>query len=785
MKSIYIISLLLCANFLIHAQTKSVGSDSIDIIKYDIRLNISDLPSQSIAGYTDVIFETKVNNLNYVPLDLLALNVDSIYYKNNKLSTYTYNDTLLMIQVPSALAISTIDTLRIYYQGNPIEDPSTWGGFYFSGDYAYNLGVGFESDPHNFGRVWFPCIDDFIDKAYYDIHITTDTANMAVCGGSLIDSTLIGDSLIMWQWTLADPIPTYLASVAVGPYVCVSDTFHSVLGDIPIGIYVPSNLISQTNGSFANLKNILAAYETHYGPYRWERVGYVGVPFNYGAMEHACNIAYPLAVINGSLTYEFLLAHELSHHWFGDLVTCSSAEEMWINEGWAVFSEFIFEEFIYGTDAANNYIRNKHADVLKKAHYDDGGFYPVCNVPHNITYGSTVYDKGAMIVHTLRHYMGDSLFFSTVQQYTDSFKFDNITCAEMRDYFTTISGINLNDFFDAWVFREGFPHFSVDSFATQQNGSYYDVTVYMKQKLFGTNQYANSNKIELTFMNNQWESYTAKVEFSGITGSYIVNNIPFSPDLIICDKDEKTADAIISYNQVFKNTGSSTFGNAYTSIEVIQYIDSIYYRVEHHKVAPDSVKNNSSIYRLSPNHYWTIGGIIPDETVFSAQFDYNKVPSANTGYIDVDLLPAANSADSLILVYRRNSADDWVITQFTKFGNVNIGKIKAINAKAGEYSLAIGEPNQAGLEETLKTMQGLNVYPNPGSTFTIEINEPSTQEIIIIDINGKTVFTKDVSEGETEIIWFPSNITTQHYFVYGFDENGNLTGLKKILYSNK
>ncbi len=782
MKKILIFCLGLLLSTTILAQNKAIGSDSIDVQNYKINLSITNLSSQSIYGYTEVVFTPKEDQLQYIPLDLLALNVDSVYYQGGKITTFTYNDTLLNIQLPAPIAISSIDSVKVFYSGNPVIDPSSWGGFYFSGDYAYNLGVGFQDDPHNYGRVWFPCIDDFVDKAYYDLNIITDTGKMAVCGGTLADSSMVTPGTVNWHWTLEDPISTYLVSVAVGPYVAYTDTFVGALGPVPIEIYVPSYLLSNAAGTFTNLKATLSAYESFYGPYRWERVGYVGVPFNYGAMEHATNIAYPLLVINGTTAYDDLMAHELSHHWFGDLVTCSSANEMWINEGWAVFSEFIFEEAIHGQDAAQNYIRDKHADVIKQAHFDDGAFYPVCDVPHDVTYGTTVYDKGGLMVHTLRHYMGDSLFFYTVQQYTNDYQWDNITCAEMRDYFSSVSGMSLSDFFDAWIFTEGFPHFSVDSFAAVQNGVNYDVTVYMLQKLYGRTTYANSNRIELSFMNDQWQEYTAIMEFSGQTGSQTFS-VPFNPDFIVCDKYEKTTDAIVSYNAIRTGTGSVTFADAICAIEVTNYVDSIYFRAEHHRAEPDPVKNNSSIYRLSPNHYWTIDGIIPDGTTFTAQFDYNRVASANTGMIDTEFMPTATSADSLILVYRRDAADDWVMTTFSRIGNSNLGKLKASDGKAGQYCLAIGEPNQADITENTQNPNGISVYPNPSNAFTIEISDRSISEITIVDIQGRTVFSEKVEEGTNVLYWLPESPITQNFFIYAFDDNGQVMGMEKVVFT--
>ena len=203
-----------------------------------------------------------------------------------------------------------------------------------------------------------------------------------------------------WHWHLSDAIPTYLSSVAVGPFMCISDVYNGQAEEISIQLWAHPSDSSSTVQTFSKLKQVLQAFEECFGPYRWQRVGYVMVPFDGGAMEHATNIAFPESSLGGGLATENLYAHELSHHWFGDLITCASAPDMWINEGWASFCENIFKEKVYGFESAQSHLMANHLKVLQTAHTDDGGYYAVAGVPHNITYGTTVYDKGADVVHT-------------------------------------------------------------------------------------------------------------------------------------------------------------------------------------------------------------------------------------------------------------------------------------------------------------------------------------------------------------------------------------------------
>jgi aminopeptidase N len=156
-------------------------SDTIDIIDYDIHLDILDFTGKSIGGYTSVTFKSKLDGVSQLYLDLLKLHVDSVKQNGQPLS-FSYTDSLLLI-IDLAAAMNTGDAsvVTVYYHGKPQVDASGWGGFYFSGDYAYNLGVGFAADPHVYGRVWFPCFDNFVERSTYHFSITTsDTKDGAV-----------------------------------------------------------------------------------------------------------------------------------------------------------------------------------------------------------------------------------------------------------------------------------------------------------------------------------------------------------------------------------------------------------------------------------------------------------------------------------------------------------------------------------------------------------------------------------------------------------------------------
>ena len=277
----------------IYSSPENLRSDTINVLKYTINLDITDFVGQKISGNTIVKFAPKINGQTKLRLDLLKMTIDSVKLGSSTL-TYNYNDTLLKVNLSAVY--NTVDTLSVtvYYHGIPQGDPSGWGGFSFSGNYAYNLGVGFGAKPHNYGRVWFPCFDNFVEKSKYEFNITTDTSKTSFCNGQLISDVKVGSKRTR-NWVFNKEIPSYLASVAVADYTQVNWNIMGALGNIPVVLAARKSDTTALKNGFLHLPNAVLGFENYYGPYVWNRVGYCLVPFSSGAMEHTTNIAYPQA----------------------------------------------------------------------------------------------------------------------------------------------------------------------------------------------------------------------------------------------------------------------------------------------------------------------------------------------------------------------------------------------------------------------------------------------------------------------------------------------------------
>lgn len=719
-------------------------SDTIDILNYTISLDIRNYTGQTIAGNTVIRFAPKINGQDKIRLDLLKMTIDSVKH-GNVLTTYSYNDTLLKVNLLNVL--NTIDTneVTVYYHGFPQGDPAGWGGFSFSGTYAYNLGVGFGANPHNYGRVWFPCFDNFVEKSKYEFNIITDTTKKAYCNGQLIADIKTGN-IRTRSWKMEQEIPTYLASVAVADYTQVNWNVNAANGNLPIVLAARANDTIGLKNGFVHLPNAILGFENYFGPYMWNRVGYCLVPFSSGAMEHATNIAYPRDAT--AIAYESeLMAHELAHHWWGNLMTCETQEDMWLNEGMATYSAYLFQEWVYNYGKYLSDIKTVHDDIVKYIHIREKGFRAISGVPHEYTYGDHVYKKGADVAHTLRSYMGDAAFFTALKYALQQKAYKNMHSIEFRDLLQSSSGQDLTDFFNNWVMNGGWPHFSIDSVKTSGTSAPYTSVVHLKQKLFGAPSLYSNVPLELTFMNSAWSKEVKTVVMSGATQSFTVqtNLLPVYAGINV---ESKISDAISSEYKTIKTNSNINYvlGRAIVMVSN-KGVDSSLVRIEHNFAAPDPIQNNINNYRINTQHYWKIDGILSSGFVGKLRlyYDGNKNPSGN-GYLDTCLTIV--HGDSIILLYRKNASDDWhEVKNYTKFRiSSKTGFFTADTLKLGEYVFANGMSTVITNIKEEKTKEIiLQLYPNPTKqelhVGIINPKKSKTQVLEIIDIQGRSVIT--------------------------------------------
>ena len=734
-----------------HAQQRT---DSVHVAHYDINLSVTDFTSKVIDGYTDISVVAKVGNLTQVRLDLMVLTVDSVRVNQNP-ATFSHVGQSLLVNVP-AMQSGDSALIRVYYHGVPAHD-GYFGGFYFNGGYAYNVGVALSDIPHSYGRCWYPCLDEFTDKSSYSFHIRTLGNHRAVCNGLLTDSLNMSDGTRLWTWQLDEVIPAYLVSMAVGNYRCYADTFQGIEATIPINIYASPQVYPNIGASFVHLKDILRNYEKFFGPYRWPRVGYVCVGMTGGAMEHATNIALPNAAVNGTLAYEHTIMHELFHHWFGDLITCERPEEMWINEGFADYSEALVEEWLYNTETTDAYaehIRNEHITTLQNIAKQDEGLYALDNVPQDQTYGMHSYQKGGQVIHTLRYYMGDSLFFSSLSQLLNHFAYQNVNSEEFFSYLSQVSGMNLMNFYEDWIHQPGFLDFDVEKLQSHGCGIY---TVLIRQKGYGTEHSGNQVPVDVTFVSQDMEFYTHEKQMITGDSTELLLFDPFQPAFVILDRKGKLSDATIDVTKKVTTTGNISFADASCSAQINQLSDTVLIHVEHHYVAPDAPNPlPEGYYHYSGTHYWTVNyaGAAPD-----GNWKFRLVRA--NGQPDADLFANDNTFDNLKLMYRPDGHSAWSPIAYTRTGSPYNSTIITTDMLPGQYCFAMAEKEVSvnALDAT-----SFKLFPNPAnSTITLCSDVTKADKAVIFDSLGHKIKTVKIHSNVQAIDI--NNLSTGNYLI--------------------
>ena len=723
-------------------------SDSVDIILTTLHLDITNFAAQEITAFAAISLKPLVPGVQMLRFDLSGLTIDSLFFNSDPVN-WSYDGEHIDIQLTAPMEMnSMIYGVQVYYHGHPVQDVSGWGGFYWSGNYAYNLGVGFAADPHSYGRALFPCFDNFVERCRFNFQVTSPIDLPAFCNGTLYSQNIINGNLVR-IWTISDPIPSYLACVAVGPYVSFERQYQGENGPIPVQIAVAAGDTSKLKNSFVHLPDALACFEHWYGPYRWDKIGYSIVPFNSGAMEHATNIAYMRAAVDGTTNFETLMAHEFSHHWWGDLATCSTAEDMWLNEGWASYSEHLFTEWVYGKNAYKTAVEANFLDVLENAHVEEGGYRAISGVPHDLTYGTHVYHKGASVIHNLRSYLGDSLFRQGLNEAMDNYQFHDWSSADLRNQLSASTGVNLDHFFDDWVFQPGFTHFAVDSMTvvTGPIDTFFIAKVYVKQKLRGADHFYQDVPLEFVFINANWEKEIRTTLVSGQQDTLEFHfPLNFFPQKVWLNPDAKLTLAQTFKDRVVKAAGNYPFTPAKFTINFTAVPDSALVHVEYHWAMPDTAGSaNPNGYILS-NRYWTVDGFFPEGLAGRGSLFYDG--KGMLDQLDAELFAQTSpSEDSILLLYRPGPGFPWqehplylkntVGSTVDRYGFMRIDLLLS-----GEYTIGKGLGTSAVRMQERDSI-GLRLTPNPARQYVNLKSERTFDQCTLYSVDGNTIKTLD------------------------------------------
>ena len=575
--------------------------------------------------------------------------------------------------------------------------------------------------PLNHGKAWYPCFDQFRERAAYTYGITSAGGKRFHGQGNLIQTDSLGGDTIRRVFDMQQPIPTYLSAIAVANYLDFDTTHTGAYGEVPIRLTANPTSLPLMKDRFVDLGVCIDAMEDWWGPHAWERVGYVITP--QGAMEHPTNIAYPLSMlIQSNFQNEGLYGHELGHHWWGDMVSPLLHNHMWIKEGFAEYSSHLFEEQLSGREAFVEMVKDNQQFVLEQAHIDDEGFWQLSPIPDAHIYGRHSYNKGASVVHNLRNYLGDDLFRSGGQAVLAANYGGALDDVMLEAAWEEATGVDLTPWFDAHIRQPGFSTWVLDSAITAQPGEVpgYVTTLHLQQKLRACENHHDNEPLDVTVWDLAGQREVAQIVVGGqYATAEIVTDL--QPAMVALNAEGRlnqggwtstigsprrapcrtcrgwtcASAAMRLWRATAPSCGSSTIGRV---------------RMAHPGETP--AEKAPYVEEISGTHFWTIDGLWPEDLLLDARFTYRGGEEQ-----ELDYALYGDTEEAAFLAWRATPADPWIqypdytLQMGSAFNGGGVFKVSKL--RRGQYAFANGDVSVGVETIDPDAAAAQRVFPNP------------------------------------------------------------------------
>lgn len=445
------------------AKTPTLTASQIaETHKYDVsfyKLNLAMTNTSTYLSGDGTIEGKTVVATDSILFELFqTFTIDSIYFNGTKTPFKQHNS---VVKVPVNLPENASFSITVFYNGTPptaATNPLGGAGLSYGIANPYNAHVTWSlSEPFS-AYEWFPVKQILSDKAdSCAINITVDNALKAGSNGILDSITDNGNGTSTYHWFHRHPIAYYLLSVAVSDYVEYNVyAFEGTPDSILIQNYIYSDPAALTNfkNDIDETVDFMELFTDLYGTYPFadEKYGHSMAPIN-GGMEHHT------MTTQGSFSPS-LTSHELAHQWWGNSVTCASWSDIWLNEGFASYSEYLMYEHLYPSQASTN-MSSRHSNIMSQP---GGSVFVTDSTNENAIFNNRLtYNKGAAIIHIMRYIINDdTLFFKGLRNYLNAYKNRTATSYDFKEIMESTTNINLDDFFDQWYFGEGYPTYTVN-----------------------------------------------------------------------------------------------------------------------------------------------------------------------------------------------------------------------------------------------------------------------------------------------------------------------------------
>jgi aminopeptidase N len=420
-----------------------------------------DLDQRKVIGEVTHTLSTLRDGLTHLDFDCADLTIASARV-NGKDAAFDLHDGKLRVQLAQPAKSGEKFDVDLKYEGKPSV------GLYFI--------LPDKDDPGRARQIWtqgeaedthhyIPIYDYPNDRTTSEMILTVPDDWLTVSNGKLVSVQDAPNGQKTWTWRQSQPISTYLISFVAGEFKEKKDTWRN----IPVTYHVPRGMEDTIAPTFLHTREMLDFFSDRFGvPYPWDQYAQTAVDdFIESGMENVSaatlttrDMLHPELAPERPEAADGLISHEMTHQWFGDLVTCKDWTNTWLNEGFATFGANLWEEHYYGMDASSyRYWRDQNAWLHSKELFQIPIVTP--EIDDSIEYSGNVYDKAGWVIQMLRSRLGDEAFFRALKHYLQENRLQNVVTADLAKAVEESSGTNVDQFFDQWIYGAGAPRFTV------------------------------------------------------------------------------------------------------------------------------------------------------------------------------------------------------------------------------------------------------------------------------------------------------------------------------------
>lgn len=488
-------------------------------------------------------------------IDVVAESIDGEQGAELK---YSYDNKILTVEFPETYTREDTFDIYIKYTARPNELKQN-GSDAISGDKGLYFINADNSDPFKPQQIWtqgeteassawFPTIDAPNERMTQELYITVKDKFKTLSNGTLVLSTINNNNTRTDYWVQEQAHAPYLVMMAIGEFEIINDTWR----EIPVDYYVEKEYAPYAQMMFEDTPEMIELFSTKLGvDYPWDKYAQIIVrDYVSGAMENTSAVIHGEFVYNDDRSFldnprQDIIAHELFHHWFGDLVTCESWANLPLNESFATYGEYIWREHKLGLEEADYHLQGDLSGYLREAQSKQVDMIRFGYNDKEDMFDGHSYAKGGRILHMLRNYVGDEAFYASLNLYIEENKYKAVEIHNLRLAFEEVTGEDLNWFFNQWFLSSGHPDLEI-TYGYNPQTKLFTVEVNQMQNLSNTPLYKLPVTIDI-YTENDVQHYNVVVDKKELTFEYQMDEMPafanFDADkMLLCTKTENKAD---------------------------------------------------------------------------------------------------------------------------------------------------------------------------------------------------------------------------------------------------